>query len=94
VSLTALARRSITLDLGGSDPDRVARADVVLRETLGSWGLPAARSRRYLAGAREVLEGPDAVTAFVQHDEVTDLLSIELWVGETVVFGLDEWLGL
>ena len=49
------------------------------------------------------LRGPEVVARikkaggeamFLQHDEVTDLLSIELWVREAVVFGLDDWLGL
>ncbi|MFN2539690.1 MAG: hypothetical protein ABR549_16270 [Mycobacteriales bacterium] len=89
---TKPTRQSLTLELG-SPRGRWERAQTALLQSVVEWGLPDVRARRYLGSARALLEGPDDLTLYVQYDEITQLLTVELWSGASVMFGIDDWNG-
>lgn len=82
-----------TVDLGAPSDRRSDRAEDALLQAVHSWQLPKQRAQRYLTGARRVLEGPDSLTMHVQYDRVTQIVSLELWSDESVLFSLDDWTG-
>ncbi len=91
---STLHRTSISFDLGGPDVGRVSRAEAAVAEFVDQFALAGFRSRRWLAGARSFLEGPQQLQMLVQYDQVTQIVSVELSSGHAVLFGIDDWVGI
>ena len=74
-------------------PNRAALAADAVAVMAEAWGLSPHQSRRWLAGAREVLEAEHPVELFLQLDRISTIVSLELWTDGAVVFGIDDWVG-
>lgn len=74
-------------------PHRVGLAADAVAVMAEAWGLSAHQGRRWLAGAREVLDAPHPVELFLQLDRISSIVSLELWTDGVVVFGIDDWVG-
>jgi hypothetical protein len=88
------ANRLTTIVVLPAQLGREAAAGAALEEIAEQWGLPRFRSRRWLLAATAALTGPQPLEMFVQVDCFTNLLTLELWAYGTVVFGIDDWLGI
>lgn len=64
-----------------------------VNDTLLSWGVRSAAVGLWLRLARAQFPADRDARAVLEFDETAHLLSFDAWVGETRVYGADDWIG-
>lgn len=74
------------------DRDRPAATRAWARRQTDDWGLPPSHVAHWLARAGELLPPTTPARVELSYDANLGLLSLDVWAGETRVFGMDDWI--
>lgn len=62
------------------------------RQQTDGWGVPPSFVAMWLTTAGEMLPPAQKARAELSYDEGLGLLSLDVWCGESRVFGMDDWV--
>lgn len=92
VARTTTERFTAVATLPAGDA-RISAVAAALEPLLSSRQLPGWVAPRWLAAATDVLDSPEDLELFVQHDPVLQTVTIELWRDGSRLFETDVWIG-
>lgn len=62
-------------------------------DTMASWQVRSAAVGMWLRMTRAQLPSDGEARAILEFDQAVGLLSFDAWVGETRIYGADDWIG-